>query len=69
MVSAKSSSTTIAVKLVAAGAEKLATDWVGTGTDFEDGVSAIFVVLDWKALEKRVTGGAGSGIARLSVEK
>jgi hypothetical protein len=49
------------VKLIAAGTEHLAADGIGAGVYFEEGVSAIFVVLDGKALEKSVAGGAGGG--------
>jgi hypothetical protein len=49
------------VKLVAAGAQHLAADGIGAWTYFEEGVSAIFVVLDGKEFEESVAVGTGSG--------
>jgi hypothetical protein len=51
----------VAVELVAAGAEHLAAGGIGTRTNLEECIAAVFVVFDRKALEKRVAGGAGSG--------
>ncbi len=61
MVGAERLSASIAVKLVAAGTQHLAAVGIGTWVDFQNRVSAIFVVLDRKALKEGVTGGAGSG--------
>jgi hypothetical protein len=41
----------VAVELVAAGAEHLAACGIRTRADFEEGIAAVFVVFDWKALE------------------
>ena len=60
MVGTERLAASVAVELVAAGAEHLATRGVRTRADFEESVAAVFVVLDWKALEKRVASGAGS---------
>jgi hypothetical protein len=54
------------VELIAAGAEHLAAHGVGTRADFEESVAAVLVILDWKALEKRVAAGAGGGSELLS---
>ena len=61
MVGAEGLAASIAMKLVAAGAKHLAAGGVRARADFEECVTAVFVVLDRKALEKRVAGGAGSG--------
>jgi hypothetical protein len=69
VVDAERLSTTVAVKLVAAGAEHFAAFGISARADFEDWVArAIFVVLDRKALEKRVAGWAGGGGELLSHE-
>jgi hypothetical protein len=49
------------VELVAAGAQHLAAGGIGTGADFQEGITAVLVVFDREALEKGVAGGAGSG--------
>jgi hypothetical protein len=46
------------MELVAAGAQHFATGGVSARADFEEGVAAVFVVLDRKTLEKCVAGGA-----------
>jgi uncharacterized membrane protein len=56
----------IAVELVAAGAEHLAGGGIGAGADFEECIAAIFVVFDRKALEKGIASGAGRGCELLS---
>jgi hypothetical protein len=61
VIDAECLAASVAMELVAAGAEHLAAGGGGTGANFEEGIAAIFVVFDWKALEKRVAGGAGSG--------
>jgi hypothetical protein len=61
VISAKRATTAVAVKLVAAGAEQLATGGVGAGPDFEDCVPAVFVVFDGESVKFRTAGGAGSG--------
>jgi len=66
VVGAECLAATVAVELIAAGAEHLAAGGVGTRADFEESVAAVFVVFDRKALEKRVAGGAGSGSKSLS---
>ena len=52
MVGAERFTAPVTVKLVAAGTKHLAADGICAGVYFEEGVSAIFVVLDGKALEK-----------------
>jgi hypothetical protein len=61
VVGAERLAASIAVELVAAGAEHLAADGARARTHFEEGIAAIFVVLDQKAFEKRVASGAGGG--------
>jgi hypothetical protein len=62
VVDAESLAASVAVKLIAAGAEHLATFGVCARPNFKDNASqAIFVVLDRKALEERVAGEAGGG--------
>ena len=61
VIGAECLTASVAVELVAAGAEHLATRGVRTRADFEESVAAVFVVLDRKALEKRGAGGAGGG--------
>jgi len=61
MVGAERLPASIAVKLVAAGTQHLVAVGIGTGVHFQDCVSAIFVVLDGKALKEGVACGAGSG--------
>ena len=61
MVGAERLTAPVAVKLVAAGTKHLAADGIGARVYFEDGVSAILVVIDGKAVEKGVAVGAGSG--------
>ena len=51
----------VAMKLIATGAQHLAAIGVGARPDFEKGIAAVFVVFDRKALEKRIAGGAGRG--------
>ena len=66
MVGAERLAASVAVELIAARAEHLAACGIRTGADFEEGVAAVFVVLDWKALEQGVAGGAGGGGELLS---
>ena len=61
MVGTECLAASVAVKLVAAGAEHLSASGIRARADFEECVAAVFVVLDRKALEKRVASGAGSG--------
>ena len=61
VIGAERLAASVAVKLIAAGAQHLAACGIGTGADFEEGVAAVLVVLDRKALEERVASGAGSG--------
>jgi deoxyribose-phosphate aldolase len=61
VVAAECLAASVAVELVAARAEHLAAGGIRTRADFEECVAAIFVVLDRKALEKRVAGWAGGG--------
>jgi len=61
VVDAERLATSVAMELIAAGAEELAAGGVRTRADFEEGVAPVFVVLDRKALEKRLAGGAVSG--------
>jgi hypothetical protein len=49
------------MELVAAGAKHLAAIGIRARADFEECVAAVFVVLDRKALEKRVASGTGGG--------
>ena len=60
VVDAERLATSVAIELIAAGAEELAAGGVRTGADFEEGVATVLVVFDRKALEERVAGGAGS---------
>jgi hypothetical protein len=48
------------MELIAAGAEELATGGVRARADLKEGVAAVFVVFDRKALKKRLASGAGS---------
>ena len=59
MISAEDLAASIAVELIAAGAEKLAADRVGAGTDSQHCEAALFVVFDREALKQRVAVGAG----------
>jgi hypothetical protein len=68
VVAAECLATSVAVELVAARAQHLAAGGIRTRADFEECVAAIFVVLDRKALEKRVAGWAGGGGELLSHE-
>ena len=61
VISTEELATSIAVKLIATGAEHLAACGIGARADFEKRISAIFVVFDRKAFEKRVAGRARSG--------
>ena len=61
MIGAEKLAASIAVELVATGAEHLVAAGIGTRADFEEGIPAVLVIFDRKALEKRVAGGAGSG--------
>jgi hypothetical protein len=61
VVGAECLAASIAVELVAAGAQHLAAGGVSTRADFEEGIAAVFVVLDRRAIEKCVAAGAGSG--------
>ena len=58
VIRTKRLATSVAMELIAAGAEELAAGGVRTRADFEEGVAAVFVVLDRKPFEKRVAGGA-----------
>ena len=57
MIGAEEVAASVAVELVATGAEQLAACGIGTGADFEEGTAAVFVVFDREALEKRVARG------------
>jgi hypothetical protein len=61
VVGAERLAASVAVKLVAAGTQQLTAAGVSARTDFEEGVAAVFVVLDRQTLEEGVAGGAGSG--------
>jgi len=61
VVGAERLAASIAVELVTAGAKHLAARGIGTGPNLQEGVAAIFVVLEREAFEKRVASGAGSG--------
>jgi hypothetical protein len=60
VIGAERLAASIAMELVAAGAEHLAACGIGTGADLQEGVAAV-VVLDREALEAGVAGGTGSG--------
>ena len=62
VIAAERLATSVAMELIAAGAEELAAGGVRTRADFEKCVAAVFVVFDRKALEKRLARGAGCGI-------
>ena len=57
MIGAEKLATSVAVELVATGAEHLAACGIGTRANFEEGIAAVFVVFDREALEKRVARG------------
>ena len=61
VVGAECLATSVAMELIAAGAEHLAAGAVRTRADFKKGLAAVFVVFDRKALEERVAGGTGGG--------
>jgi hypothetical protein len=59
VVGAERVAASVAVELVAAGTQQFAADGIGAGVDFQECVPAVFVVLDRKALEESIAGGAG----------
>jgi len=61
VVGAERLAASVAVELVAARAQLLSTDEIGARVDRQECVPAVFVVLDRKALEERLAGGAGGG--------
>jgi hypothetical protein len=61
VIGAEKLAASIAMELVAAGAEHLAAGGIGTGADFEEGIATVLVVFDREALKERVASGAGSG--------
>ena len=61
VVGAECLATSVAMELIAAGAEELAAGGVRTRADFEEGVAAVFVVLDRNAIEVGIAIGAGGG--------
>ena len=61
MIGAEKLAASIAVELVATGAEHLVAGGIGTRVDFEEGIPAVLVIFDRKALERRVAGWTGSG--------
>src|ERR1700691_6018357 len=66
MIGAERLATTVAMELVAAGAQHFAAGSVRARVDFEEGLAAVLFVLDRKTLEKCVAGGAGSGSKSVS---
>jgi hypothetical protein len=64
VVGAERLAASIAVELIAAGTEHRSAS--RTGVDFQEGIAAVFVVLDRKTLKERVADGAGSGGELLS---
>jgi hypothetical protein len=64
VVGAEGLAASIAVELVAAGAEQFFAS--RAGVHFQDGVSVIPVAFNGKAVKERVAGGAGGGIELLS---
>ena len=54
MIGAERLAATVAVELVATGAEHLAACGIGAGANFQEGIAAVFVVFDRKALEKGI---------------
>ena len=66
VIGAERLAASVAVELIAAGAEQLAADRIGAGADFQEEIAAVFVVLDRKTFKERVAGGAGGGVELLS---
>ena len=66
VVSTEDFPASIAVELIAAGAEQFFANGIGAGVDFQEGIAAVFVVLDRKTFKERVAGGAGGGVELLS---
>ncbi len=62
VVGAERLAASIAMELVAAGTEHLAAGGVRAKADFEECATAIFVILNRKALEKCVASGAGDRV-------
>ena len=61
MIGAEKLAASVAVELIATGAEHLAADGIGAGADFQEGIPAVLVILDRKSLEQRVASRAGRG--------
>jgi hypothetical protein len=64
VVDAERLAASVAVELIAAGAEHRAAS--RAGVDFEEDVPAVFVVFDRESFKERVAGGAGGGVELLS---
>jgi hypothetical protein len=61
VIDAEGLAASVAVELVATGAQHLAAGGSRTGANFQEGIAAVFVVLDGKTVEEGVAGEAGSG--------
>ena len=61
VVDAKGVAASVAMELIAGGAEKFAACGVRAGVDFEDAVPALFVAFDGQAIKRGVAFGAASG--------
>jgi hypothetical protein len=61
VIGAKGVTASVAVELIAGGAEKFAACGVCAGVNFEDGVPALFVAFDRQAIKRGVAFGAASG--------
>jgi hypothetical protein len=64
VVDAERLAASVAMELIAAGAEHLTASCAGV--DFQEDVPTVFVVFDWKAFKERVAGRARSGVELLS---
>jgi hypothetical protein len=66
VVDAERLAASVAMELIAAGAEHLAAS--RAGVDFQENVPAVFVVFDREPLKERVAGGAGGRVELLGHE-
>ena len=61
VVRAKRLPASVAVELIAAGTQQFSAGGISARVDFEEGVAAVFVVLNGKTLEQRIASGTRSG--------
>lgn len=62
MIGAEGLAASIAMELIAAGAEHRAAISVGAEVDFQEDVPAVFVIFDGEAIKEGVAGGTGGGV-------